>query len=178
MEGNTNFFSAPLQSGLVARIESLGGIYDPKSPLPIDDQLFICELLAEENIFSSPTQNNNSYENKSANAKWSDNGTYKRSANTSLIESKQKAIYELKTFTYRTPPIKIAELLQTLFADCNSRDGHWLYVAQTWNLRAINRVIERITRLHSSGWKTIQNPAAYFTHLIKFRKKRKTGRYQ
>lgn len=105
-----------------------------------------------------------------------DDDTYKQSVNVELKESKKRAISELKTFTYKTPPIKISPLLRTLFADCDSNDGWWLYVAQHWNPRAINRVINQMVKVHKSGAITIRNPAKYFTYLIKFRKKRKEFR--
>ena len=138
------------------------------SDFDIYDQLLACEVIAE-------AEHQEDYErtNESVNVKWSVNDTYKRNVNSALTESKQKVIAELKTFTYRTPPITISQLLQTLFVDCDSKDGHWLYVAQNWNPRTISRVLLQMIKLHNSGMKTILNPAAYFTHLIKFRKKRK-----
>lgn len=128
------------------------------------EQLLVCESLAETE--KEGRANEDIFVNG--------NDTYKSSVNFELTKSKQNVIAELRTFNYRTPPIKIAQLLETLFADCNSKDGHWLYIAQNWNPRAINRVIKRMIELHNSGRITIHNPAAYFTSLIKFRQKRRS----
>ncbi len=135
------------------------------------DQLFICKLLAES---EAEEQEKNEDTNEDANVKWNGNGTYKQNVNFELTESKQKVVAELKTLTYITPPIKIAALLQTLLADSDSKDGWWLYVAQHWNPRAINRVINYIVKVHENGTRSIQNPAKYFTYLIKLRKERRS----
>lgn len=156
----------------IYRIEQIyHASYDRNSDLSVWEQLEICESLAET---ETKELEKNGGTNKDVNVKWSVNDTYKRHINLELTENKQKVIAELKTFTYKTPPIRISQLLQTLFAEYNSKDGHWLYIAQNWNPRAINRVIKRMIGLHISGRTTIQNPAAYFTYLIKKRKKRRS----
>lgn len=135
------------------------------------EQLLVCESLAETEAKELKKYGG---KNEDDNVKWNGNDTYKQNANFELNESKEKVITELRKLTYTTPPIKIAQLLETLFAEYNSKNWWWLVVAQQWNPRAINRVIKRIIELHSSGRITIQNPAAYFTHLIKFRQKRRS----
>lgn len=102
------------------------------------------------------------------------NDGYKQHVNGSQTLSKQDAIAALKLCHYRTPPKEVARLLEALFINYHSKDGHWLYIAQRWNPRAINRVISLITKQHKRGDVTIQNPAAYFTFLIKRRQKRRT----
>ena len=142
--------------------------YDPHSDLSVWEQLEICEAIAP--AAEELKKNGGTNEDVFVNG----NDTYKRSINFKLTESKQKAIAELETCIYKTSPIRIAQLLETLFVDCNTKDGHWLYIAQHWNPRAINRVIKRMVELHNSGRITIQNPAAYFTYLINFRQKRRS----
>lgn len=135
------------------------------------EQLLVCESLAETEAEELEKYGRT---NEDANVKWNGNGTYKQNANFELTESKLNVITELKTLTYITPPIKIASLLQTLFAEYNSRDGHWLYIAQHWNPRTINRVINYIVKVYENGTRSIQNPAKYFTYLIKRRKERRS----
>jgi len=112
-----------------------------------------------------------SFENVSVNGNVND--SYKHRANFELTESKQHVIRKLKGCTYLTPSIDIARLLEELFLEWPSKQGHWLYISQQYVPRVINRVIARLIKLHASGRITLQNPAAYFTMLIKFRKKRK-----
>lgn len=135
------------------------------------EQLLVCESLAET---VAKEQERYGGTDEDVSVKWNGNDTYKRNVNPELTESKHKAIAELRTLNFRTSPIKIAEVLEILFAEYNSKAGWWLYVAQNWNPRAINRVINYMIKAHVTGRKTIQNPAAYFTYLIKFRKKRRS----
>ena len=111
--------------------------------------------------------------NENANVKWNVNDTCKRIANFELTESKKKVINDLRTCNFSTSPAYISELLRVLFVDYPSKEGHWLYVAQTWNPRAINRVLKYMVSIQSTGRVTLQNPAAYFTRLIQLRKKRR-----
>ena len=105
------------------------------------------------------------------------NGIYKRGVNFELNKDKHQIITELKQCNYRTPPKKIASLLEELFIDClDTTKGHWLFIAQHWPPKAINGVIKTMIKQHQGGEKTIKNVAAYFTYLIKFRKKRKCFR--
>ena len=147
--------------------------HDPDSAsFGVYDQLLACEAIAEAEKEYKEKNNKNPDENVSVNG--SVNDTYKRRVIPTLFESKQNAIAELKTCNYRTPPVKIEQLLTLLFVDHASRPGHWLYIAQHWNPRAINRVINQMIKIHRSGAKTIKNASAYFTYLIKFRKKRRS----
>ena len=81
----------------------------------------------------------------------------------------------LRKCNYKTPPNKIACLLEKLFIDHESRGGHWLYVAQKWPPKAINGTLAYMIKRHKAGWSSIRNPAAYFTACIKYRAKRKTN---
>ena len=101
------------------------------------------------------------------------NDTYKHNANFDSTSNKLQVIEELKTCNYRTPTKKIAFLLEKLLDRGETQSGHWLYIAQNYTARVINRVLYQMIKLHRSGAVTIENPAAYFTFLIKFRKKRK-----
>lgn len=101
------------------------------------------------------------------------NDTYKNGVNTELTLSKRNVINDLKGCTYRTSPKRVASLLAEFFAGWGTKKGHWLYVAQHWTPRAINRVLTIIIKQYERGDKTVDNPAAYFTHLIKFRKERR-----
>lgn len=98
----------------------------------------------------------------------------KRRVYFELTQSKQQIIRDLTKYDYQTSPIKIAESLNVLFKEWKSEQGWWLYVAQKWNPRAINRTIIRLIKLHLSGKASIVNPAAYFTYLIRYRKKRRS----
>ena len=101
------------------------------------------------------------------------NDTCKRRVNFELTQSKRRAITELKQCNYRTPLIKVINILEELFKNCNSRKGHWAYIAQKWTVRAINWTLASMTKMHGLDWKTIENPAKYFTFLIKKRKRKK-----
>ncbi len=153
--------------------------YNPNWPdFDAREQLLVCESIAESEVaakkqsYNPPLQKKQPHPNKDVNVIGYD--SYKRSVNSELTESKRKVISELKTLDYRTSPLKIASLLQTLFAEYNSIDGWWLYVAQHWNPRAINRVINYMVKVYENGTISIQNPAAYFTSLIQKRKRRRS----
>jgi len=100
-------------------------------------------------------------------------GSCKQSINNEQKIDKQEVIKKLKKCTYTTPPREVAELLTLLLNRTDTKEGHWLHIAQQWNPRAIVRVIDYITRQHQRGDQTIKNTAAYFTYLIKYRKKRR-----
>lgn len=105
------------------------------------------------------------------------NGGHKQQTNEKLKISKHDAIDKLKTFNFKTPPREIAFYLEVLFGDFKSKEGHWLYIAQKYNPRVINRVINQIIKQHLTGETSkIINPAAYFTFIIKKRKRRRSLR--
>lgn len=156
---------------IIRKIEKLGGYYDPTSNLPLEDQLLICETIAE----STPTDRNHPDAKwmRNVNVQWNGNDIRKRRVNFELTQSKLQAVSKLKVFNYRTPPKEIAEQLEILFQENPSYSSHWPYIAQTYTPRTINRVIHRMIKIHTSG-RTILNPSAYFTELIKHRQKRKS----
>lgn len=166
-----------MQLTTVEAIRQIQGVYksqyDPASFFSVFDQLLICETLAE----AIPVKERFVEENTSVNR--SVNDSSKQQINAELFSGKQHLIEQLRKSTYRTPPCEVATYLETLFADYQSRSVHWLYVAQHWAPRRINGVINRLIRLQKTGSKTIANPAAYFTFLIKKRvRRREDSRYQ
>lgn len=104
------------------------------------------------------------------------NGTCKNGVSAKLTLGKHEVITRLKECNYRTPPRKIAFLLEKLFDDPETEEGHWLFIAQHWPPRAINRTITQMIKRHKRGESTIRNAAAYFTAAIRRRKKRKCFR--
>jgi len=157
---------------VVRRIKEVyGAEYDPERPnFDAWDQLLACESIAE----STPIKYLYKDEaNKNPSVSGMLNDSYSHGVIFELTQDKQKVIAELTHCNYRTPPIQIATLLEKFFKEWHSNQGHWLYVAQQWTPRAINRTIHRLTKLHIEGRITIRNPAAYFTKLIKFRKPRR-----
>lgn len=154
----------------IRKIESYGACYDPDSDLSAFNQLQICEAVEKATpITPKPPQ-------KCSSVKCI-NGTNKRKVNSELTQNKQQEIItELRKCTYRTPPHKIAALLEALFSSYSSKPGHWLYIAQNWTPRVVNWVLNYMVKLIKTGRTTIKNPAAYFTKLIKYRKKRKERR--
>ena len=130
--------------------------------LSVEDQEWI-----DRNITTNKESNRNVIDNGSVF------GTYKRGVNRKLTSSKYKYISELDEFNYLTPPKEIANCLDKLFAGWGTYDGYWLYVAQNYTPRTIRRVIRQIIKSHQRREISIKNPAALFSFLLKFRKKRK-----
>ncbi len=154
---------------IVAKIESLDGKYDPSSDLSALEQLEICESLAESELETQP-QIDKTTDRVNAYVNGNDNGTCKRCVNSELNDSKRQAIEELRSYTYKTPIFRIAESLEKLFQKWESNPSHWPYIAQYYSPRAINRTISAMTKQYSESWDMLQNPAAFFTTAIKFRK--------
>lgn len=147
---------------VVKRIQNFGAVPDFENrDFDIYEQLLVCESIAE-------TENTgNAFVSGNAN------DTYKRSVKFEVTENKLLLIKRLKACTYKTPPLLIAELLDQIFGDPNTKENHWLYIAQAYPPRRIYLTINQMIKRQKGGWTTIKNPSAYFTHLIKFRKKRK-----
>ena len=104
------------------------------------------------------------------------NGTCKNGANTELFLGKHKVITKLNEYTRRPCPRKIALLLEKLFMNPDTKEGHWLYVARHWNQRSINWVILGMIKQHRRGETSIYDPAKYFTSRIQYRLKKKKFR--
>lgn len=159
------------------RIEKLGGVYDSTNiGFDVYDQLLACESIAESTPIISPPIKEIERTDESVLAYEDGDDGYKQQVNFELTANKLEAISKLKTLNYRTPPPEIANLLEIIFEGCNTHSGWWLTVAQQWNPRTISRVLIQLTKLHSGGWRTFKNPGAYFTFLIKHRKKRRRPR--
>lgn len=106
----------------------------------------------------------------------SGNDSSKLSTNSKLNERKLTIIRELNSYNYKTPIFKIALALEELFKECNSYKYHWAKIAQYYTPKSINSVLRKMNKAHDTDWKTIENPAAYFTSAIKYHKKRKMFR--
>ncbi len=150
----------------ILRIKSFGGKFNPNfADFDVYDQLLVCESVSETDKYIKEKENGSNYENVI--------GTYKRGVDSSLNENKLEVIGGLSVSTYKTPIFILANLLESLFKDYNSRPGHWFYIARSYSPRTINRVIAHMIKEYGINWRGIENPAAYFTFLIKYRKKRK-----
>ncbi len=161
----------------ISRIEKLRGVYDSTNTgFDVYDQLLACESIAESTPVISPPIKETERTDENVVAYEDGNGGYKQQVNFELTPNKLEAISKLKKLTYRTPPPEIANLLEIIFEGCDTFSGWWLTVAQQWNPRAISRVLIQLTKLHSGGWRTFKNPAAYFTSLIQKRKRRRSIR--
>lgn len=146
--------------------------YDPKNKLGAWDQLLVCESLSEGTSTTQPFENNIvSNENVSVSEMY--NGGCKSGVKFELNQGKKEVIARLKQCNADTSPFEVASLLEQLFKEWPSKPTHWIYVAQHWPPRRINCTIKEIIKTHTSGRLTIQNVAAFFTHLIKHRRKRK-----
>jgi len=159
----------------IRKIESYGAKYDPNCfGGSAEDQLLVCESLAEatpvkERELPEIRKEKSLNNSKEVSSVKRVSGTCKQKVNFELTLSKLQA---LRHCNYQTPPKKIAALLENIFGP-SGKPGHWLYVAQTWSPRPIVLVINYMIKQQNSGRTTIRNSAAYFTYLIKFRKKRK-----
>lgn len=154
--------------------------YDLNNPnFDVYNQLLACEAVAEAEE-EAGAKNYQEYEETkgsvSVSVSENDNDTCKLKVNFELSDSKLRVIERLKECDYRTQPVIIATYLEEFFQDCNSKPGHWLYVAQHYPPRPIVRVITQLVKIQTTGAQTIKNPAAYFTYLIKFRTGRKSLR--
>lgn len=142
------------------------------------EQLLVCESIAET-MASGPQsssdipQENKQETNGNVSANGNGNGGCKNEVNLQLKESKLQAISKLKTCKTTTSPFIVEKLLTDLFSSPNTLPGHWLYTAQIYTPRVINRVINAMIKSHRFGSVTIRDSAAYFTLSIKFRAKRK-----
>lgn len=174
MEHDLPILDSPSEQGaLIRKIEGYGACYDPDCDLPLEDQLLACETVAESNPVDEEHYKAEDTTNKNGSVNGTSNGTCKRIVAFELTQSKQKAIDELTRCTYKTHPVEIAELLGTFFEEWESKQGHWLYVAQHRTPRIIVRTLRELTKLLTSGRATTDCPPRYFTYLLKFRAARK-----
>lgn len=140
------------------------------------DQLLTCESVAKSTpVKKFPNEENKEKRENNENVDVSGmmNDGCKRKVNFELTESKLQVIENLKNCNYLTYPKEVATFLEEFFKEYDSKPGHWIYISQHWNPRAINRTFSALIKFHESGRKTIQNWAAYFVFLIKKRKPRR-----
>jgi len=158
--------------------------YDPNLEPNFDvyDQLLACEALAEATPikdYSLHKNNQSVSKNENVSVSVNDNGGCKNKINLELNSSKPKINFELidqlKNCNSSTPPKDIAFLLENIFKPWESKEGHWLWIAQNYTARTINWVMAVTIREYLRGG-IRKNPPSYFTYLIKFRKKRKQFR--
>lgn len=100
------------------------------------------------------------------------NGGYKYYANNQLIWNKDVSIAKLKLCKSADSLKEIDRLLSDIFEQWHSKDGHWRYIAQTYTVRVINWVLNKTVKEYKRG-NIKKTPAHYFTHLIRFRTKKK-----
>lgn len=158
----------------MSKIKILGGDYDPESNLSLQEQLLICESVAESTPVSYKSLEEQDKPNESVSVNGSVHDSYKRSVNFVLTESKRNVITQLEACTYRTSPIKVASLLEELFREWpfqewTGEQKYWLSVAQKRTPRPIVRVIKLIVKQHVTGATTVKNPAKLFSFLIRKR---------
>ena len=134
--------------------------YNPNIDLSPDDQWYLWNFILT--VLENKTTN--TYLNGNLN------GGYKRIVNRKLFPGKEKVILQLRNCNCKTPPIETASYLKELFNTPETKEGHWLYIAQNYTARAINRVIVLMNKQFLRGERPIPNPARYFTFLIKRRK--------
>ena len=104
--------------------------YDPTRPsFDAWDQLLACETIEETTPKEETYNKEKETTNDSVSVSGSGNDSSKLSVKSELTHRKLEVISELKTCRYRTPPKKIASLLEELFSSHKSKPGHWLYTA-------------------------------------------------
>lgn len=162
-----------LNDEAIRRIEQLGGIYEADSYFDLQDQLLICETLDTSTpVKDTPTYNKET--KADGNAYEGDYGGCKCTVTTKWFTDKSDAIDKLRVCTSRTSIVQISALLDDIFLEYPpNKAGYWFDVARYYTPRVINWVIGDLIRLSSPSHDTIRNPAAYFTFLIKHRKKRR-----
>jgi hypothetical protein len=161
----------------IRRIVQSGGVYDPDSSLDVTDQFLICESLRESTPIYTTYDKEKNESDENGNVNRSVNGGCKRTPNTKQSPRNHDAIEELAHCGYRTNSVVIARYLEQIFMDYPCKEGHWFYIAQHWTPRPINQVLNYLKKLEFMDNKGIRNPAAYFTYLIKKRKRRKSSDY-
>lgn len=102
------------------------------------------------------------------------NGICKLTENQNKTSSKRKAISQLASFNYLTPPKLIAKYLTILFGIWEEKPHHWMYIAQFYNPKSINSVIRQMVKMHQRGSVPLNSTGAYFSSVLKrFHKPRK-----
>lgn len=100
-------------------------------------------------------------------------GSSKHSSKAENSFVKPQLFSKLLDCNYRTPPKEIAKLLEEIFSDWKSKDGHWLYISQSYTPKSIRSVLNQMKKREDRGDLSIENPPALFTSVIlRFKKKR------
>ncbi len=156
------------------RIEKLGGVCDESNTeFDVYDQLLACEAIAESTPIISPPIKETERTVENVVTYGDGIGGCKQQVNFELTPDRLCAISKLDELDYRTPPLRVASLLEIIFAGYGTYEGWWLSVAQQWNPRAVRRALKELIKLQTGGWRNIKNPAKYYTFLIQQRKKRR-----
>lgn len=145
--------------------------YNPSHELTKEDQQFIWENLQlpeedELRLRTGNTTNATDYVLEGVNA------TYKIRVKFELNSNQLEAIEKLKQCRRKTPPIDVSLLLEKLFENWPSKEGHWLSISQSFTPRVINWVVKLTFAQYLRG-AVKTNPSAYFTYKILKRSKRK-----
>ena len=136
---------------------------------PLEDLEY---LRQEDKRYCESNQYPNNTSGNANDLSASANGSCKSFVDWALNCCKSKVVLSLKQSNSNTPPIELAVLLEELFLQWPSNEGHWLWIAQRYTARCINRQINDTFKqcLHGVIRKT---PPAYFIYRIKHRKKRR-----
>lgn len=148
--------------------------YSPESELSADDQKYIWKLLCAD---SKKDTANNAEHNVIVNGSVNGGGKLSENTEKTLVKpTENDKLDSIKKCNYRTPPNKIATFLEQIFGVWDEKPGHWLYIAQYYTPKTINSVIYQMNKRQRRGEITLQKPGAYFTSVIKHKKKRKQFR--
>ena len=146
--------------------------HNKSSDLSYDDQKWIWENvpLPEEDELKLKQLNASERENVCVSE--SVNGVRRFRANSELNWHEFTAVSELSRCNSHTSPKELASFLEEIFRHWESKEGHWLWITQRYTARTINCVmIATIKEFKRSGIR--KTPPAYFTYVIRHRKKRK-----
>lgn len=159
----------------ISKIEKLyPNWYDNQSSLSCEDQKWIWEnvpLPEEDEIKQKELE-----ENGNGSVSGNGSGTYKEEVESELNWYRSNLILQLKQCDSNTSSKKIAYLLENIFKFWPSdREGHWLWIAQTYTARTINWLMSATIKKYLLGG-IRKTPPAYFIYLSRFRKVKKEFR--
>lgn len=153
--------------------------YNESSDLSYEDQKWIWENVplpeTDEQRLRQLIEDDNETTNANGSVSGNVNGVRRFGINQEQDWSKSYAIAELNECNSKTSPKDLALLLEKVFCHWNTKDGHWLWIAQRYTARTINWVMADTAKVFNRGG-IRKNPAAYFTHCIQYRKKRMNWR--
>ncbi len=114
--------------------------------------------------------------NRNASVRGNDTGTYKQEHNSEEKSRKLEAIQRLKRLNYRTPASEIESCLNIIFDPWEKNPEYWLHIAQHYTPKTINSILAQMIKQHRRKDISIKNTGAYFSSVIKYRRKRKIFR--